>query len=396
MMWLQDIRDRALSPKAPVTSGRSNKMEKILFDNLVFVPAQLSKRPIDYFRERIETKTVIGKNSKRPLVLETPIFFAAMSFGALSKEAKIAIARASTTLGTATNTGEGGMLPEERKHARLLISQYSTGRFGVDNAYLKSADAIEIKIGQGAKPGQGGLLSGEKVTKDIAKVRKVPVGKPIHSPPYHPDIITPEDLKNKVSWLRKASGGKPIIIKLGAGDPEDIKISVKANPDAIAIDGCCGGTGAAPDIMLDDFGIPVLPALVEARRIMDRMKSKQDLLIGGGFSKGADMAKALALGADAVFLGFPLMLAMGCEYCRECYKGQCPLGISTQNPKLRKRFKMDKSVNAVVNYVKACTEEIKMAAAATGNRNVHDLKKQDLRALNLDTSKILNIKAVGL
>ncbi|MCK4497228.1 MAG: FMN-binding glutamate synthase family protein [Candidatus Aenigmarchaeota archaeon] len=396
MMWLQDIRDRALSSKAPTTSGRSNKMEKILFEELVFVPAQLSKRPVDYFRERIETKTIIGKNSNRPLVLETPIFFAAMSFGALSKEAKIAVAKASTVLGTATNTGEGGMLPEERKHARLLVAQYSTGRFGVDNVYLKSADAIEIKIGQGAKPGQGGLLPGYKVTEDIAKVRKVQVGKPIHSPPYHPDIRTLNDLKNKVSWLRKASGGKPIIIKLGAGDPEDIKISVKANPDAIAIDGCCGGTGAAPDIMLDDFGIPVLPALVEARNIMDKMKSKQDLLIGGGFSKGADMAKALALGADAIFLGFPLMLAMGCEYCKECYKGQCPLGISTQNPKLRKRFKMDKSVNAVVNYVKACTEEIKMAAAATGNNNVHDLKKQDLRALNLDTSKILGVKAVGL
>ncbi len=396
MMWLQDIRDRALSSKAPTTSGRSNKMEKILFEELVFVPAQLSKRPVDYFRERIETKTIIGKNSNRPLVLETPIFFAAMSFGALSKEAKIAVAKASTVLGTATNTGEGGMLPEERKYARLLVAQYSTGRFGVDNAYLKSADAIEIKIGQGAKPGQGGLLPGYKVTEDIAKVRKVQVGKPIHSPPYHPDIRTLNDLKNKVSWLRKASGGKPIIIKLGAGDPEDIKISVKANPDAIAIDGCCGGTGAAPDIMLDDFGIPVLPALVEARNIMDKMKSKQDLLIGGGFSKGADMAKALALGADAIFLGFPLMLAMGCEYCKECYKGQCPLGISTQNPKLRKRFKMDKSVNAVVNYVKACTEEIKMAAAATGNNNVHDLKKQDLRALNLDTSKILGVKAVGL
>jgi len=395
-MWLQDIRDRALSPKAPVTSGRSNKMGRIDFDDLVFVPAQLNKRPVDYFREKIETKTIIGKNSKRPLVLSTPIFFAAMSFGALSKEAKIAIAKASTILGTATNTGEGGMLPEERKHARLLIVQYSTGRFGVDDAYLKSADAIEIKIGQGAKPGQGGLLLGEKVTEDIAKVRRVPAGKPIHSPPFHPDIKTPEDLKEKVSWLRDVTGGKPIIIKLGAGDPEDIRIAAKANPDAIAIDGCCGGTGAAPDIMLDDFGIPTLPALVEARRILDRMGSKQDLLIGGGFSKGADMAKALALGADAVFLGFPLMIAMGCEYCKECYKGQCPLGISTQNPKLRKRFKMDKSVNAVVNYVRACTEEIKMAAAAIGNRNIHDMKKQDIRILNPELSKTLGIKTVGL
>ncbi len=395
MLWLEDIRDRASAKKAPVLSGRSNKMGRISFDDLVFVPAQLNKRPVDYFREKIESRTVIGKNSNRPMVLDTPIFFAAMSFGALSKEAKIAIAKASTALGTATNTGEGGMLPEERKNARMLIAQYSTGRFGVDSKYLKSADAVEIKVGQGAKPGQGGLLPGDKVTRDIARLRKIPFGKSVHSPPYHPDIVTPQDLKKKVSWLRKASGGKPVIIKLGAGNPEDIRIAVKANPDSIAIDGCCGGTGAAPEIMLDDFGIPVLPALVQARAIMDRMKAKQDLLIGGGFSKGADIAKALALGADAVFLGFPLMVAMGCEYCRECYKGSCPLGISTQDPKLRKKLDVEKAAERVTNYVRACTEEVKMAAAATGNKNVHGLKKEDVRCLSLDASKILKVKPVG-
>jgi glutamate synthase domain-containing protein 2 len=396
MMWLQDIKDRTLSPKALVSSGRSNKMGKLDFDELVFVPAQLSKRPVDYFREKIETRTTIGKNSKKPLIIDMPIFFAAMSFGALSKEAKIALAKASTILNTATNTGEGGMLPEERKYARLLIAQYSTGRFGVDSEYLKSADAIEIKIGQGAKPGQGGLLPAEKVTEEIARTRKVPVGKPIHSPPFHPDIKTPDDLRKKVSWLRESTGGKPIIIKLGTGNPEDIKIAVKANPDAIAIDGCCGGTGAAPDVMLDDFGIPILPAIAETRSIMDGMNSKQELLVGGGFSKGADIAKALALGADAVFLGFPLMIAMGCEYCRKCYKGECPHGIATQDPKLRKKLKMDDAVKSVVNYVRSCTEEIKMAAAATGNKDVHGLKSEDLCALSLEMSKMLGIKVVGL
>lgn len=396
MVWLHDIRKRALSPKAPMISGRSNKAGKIDFNDIIFVPAQLTKRPVDYFRERIESKTVIGKSSKRPLELDIPIFFAAMSFGALSKEAKIAIAKASTILGTATNTGEGGMLPEERKYARFLISQYSTGRFGVDDKYLKSSDAIEIKIGQGAKPGQGGLLPGHKVTEEIAKVRKIPLGKPVHSPPSHPDIKTPKDLKEKVSWLRKISGGKPIIIKLGAGNPEDIRIAVRADPDAIAIDGCCGGTGAAPDIMLDDFGVPVLPALANARKTMDKMKADQDLLIGGGFSKGADVAKALALGADAVFMGFPLMIAMGCEYCRECTTGHCPMGIATQDPKLRKKLDMKKAVGSVVNYVRACTEEIKMAAGATGNNNVHGMKKSDLRALNIDMAKTVGVKAVGL
>lgn len=396
MVWLKNIRDRALSPKAPVISGRSNKAGKIDFDDIVFVPAQLAKRPVDYFRERIESRTVIGKKSKRPLKLDIPIFFAGMSFGALSKEAKIAIAKASTMLGTATNTGEGGMLPEERKYARSLIVQYSTGRFGVDEKYLKSSDAIEIKVGQGAKPGQGGLLPGYKVTEEIAKVRKLPPGKPVHSPPFHPDIRTPKDLREKVSWLRKASGGKPVIIKLGAGNPEDVKIAVRADPDAIAIDGCCGGTGAAPVIMLDDFGIPVLPALASARKVMNRMKADQDLLIGGGFNTGAEMAKALAMGADAVFLGFPLMVAMGCEYCRECTKGQCPMGIATQDPKLRKKLDVKKSANSIVNYVRACTEEMKMAAAATGNRNVHGMRRSDLAALSLETSKMLGLRAAGV
>jgi glutamate synthase domain-containing protein 2 len=396
MPWLNSIRDRTLAPKAPVLSGRSNKTGKLDFDELVFVPAQLTKRPVDYFREKIESKTVIGKDSNRPMILETPIMFAAMSFGALSKEAKIVLAKASTILGTAANTGEGGMLPEERKYSRLLVAQYSTGRFGVDDAYLKSADAIEIKIGQGAKPGQGGLLPGDKVTKDIAKVRKVLAGKPVHSPPFHSDIKTPEDLRKKVSWLRKTTGGKPIIIKLGAGDPNDVRIAVKAGPDAIAMDGCCGGTGAAPEIMLDDFGIPILPALVQARSIMDKMKARQDLIVGGGFNKGADIAKALALGADAVFLGFPLMVAMGCQYCRRCYRGECPAGIATQDAALRKKLKTEKAVSAVVNYVRSCTEEIRMAAAATGNRDVHGLRKDDLRALNTDISKMLGVETVGL
>jgi glutamate synthase domain-containing protein 2 len=396
MVWIQDIKKRTLSPNAPTLAGRSDKINRSLFNDLIFVSGGLSKRPVDYFREKIDSKTAIGRSSAKPLELDTPILFAAMSFGALSKEAKIAIAKASTILGTADNTGEGGMLPEQRKYAKRLIAQYSTGRFGVDEKYLKSADAVEIKIGQGAKPGQGGLLPGHKVTEEIAKVRKVPVGKPVHSPPFHADINNAKDLKKKVSWIRDVSGGKPVIIKLGAGNPEDIRIAVNAGPDTIAIDGCFGGTGAAPEIMLNDFGIPTLPALVEARKIMDSMEAKQELLIGGGFNTGADVAKALALGADGVFFGFPLMIAMGCKYCRQCYKGQCPDGIATQNPMLRKKFNMGKSVDAVVNYIKSCTEEVKMAAGATGNRSIHGLDKNDMVALSHSTSKMLGIKSVGL
>jgi glutamate synthase domain-containing protein 2 len=389
--WVTEIKMRAAKGKPLVSGGRSNKLNKISFDDLVFMPAQLTKKPIDYFREKIVSETIIGKNSKQPLKLSMPILAGAMSFGALSKEAKIAIAKATTIVGTAANTGEGGMLPEERENAKILIAQYSTGRFGVDENYLKSADAIEIKIGQGAKPGQGGLLPGDKVTEDIANVRNVPMGEDIHSPPCHPDINCIDDLKKKVKWLRELTEGKPIIIKLGAGNvEEDVKLALKADPDVIAIDGMEGGTGAAPRVMLDDFGTPTLSAVVKARKVMGK-NSKQDLIVGGGFNKGADVAKALALGADAVFMSFPLLVAMGCTYCKQCYLGKCPMGVTTQDPELRKRLKIDPAAKNISNFLNACNEEIKMAAAATGKDNVHELDRDDLRSLSLLVEKITGI-----
>lgn len=390
--WVLDIKQRAMSGKPLVSGGRSDKLNKISFDGLTFVPAQLTKRPVDYFREEIISETIIGKTSKHPIKLKTPILVGAMSFGALSKEAKTAIAKASTVVGTITNTGEGGMLPEERENAKLLIAQYSTGRFGVDDDYIKKADAIEIKIGQGAKPGQGGLLPAGKVTADIAKVRKVEMGKDVHSPPCHPDIFSVEDLKKKVEWLRETSGGKPIIIKLGAGHvEEDVEIALKANPDIIAIDGMEGGTGAAPKVMLDDFGIPALSAIVRARKIMDKKKAKQELLVGGGINKGSDVAKALALGADGVFMSFSLLISMGCTYCKQCYLGKCPLGVTTQDSELRKNLNVEDASKKVANFLNACTEEVKMAAAATGNKNVHGLSRDDLRSLDLTTEKITGV-----
>ncbi len=377
---LTEVRTRLVLGKAPISSCRSNKVP-YNFDDLNFVPASLKKRPVDYFRENIYSDTIIGKTSEHPLKLKTPIIFAGMSFGALSKEAKIALARASSIIGTVANTGEGGMLPEERKEAKLLIAQYSTARFGVDEKYIKSADAIEIKIGQGAKPGQGGLLPKEKVTKEIAKVRKLKKIDDIHSPPYHPDIKSLKDLKNKVEWLRNLTKGKPIILKLGSFTKEDFKIALKAGPDVIAIDGMRGGTGAAPEIMLNDFGTPIIPSLVEARKIMRKAKASQDLIVGGGFNKGPDVAKALALGADGVFMGTSLLVAMGCMQCRQCYKGICPIGITTQDPKLRSKFNMKKAVNGLVNYVRACTEEVKMAAGACGYKNIHMLNRKNLISL---------------
>jgi len=353
----------------PVIGGRSSKLGKISFDDLIFVPAQLVKRPVDYYREKINSETVIGKNSKKPIKIQTPIVIGGMSFGSLNKEAKVALAQAATLAGTCANTGEGGMLEEERKEAKHLILQYSTGRFGITEEVLKKADAIEIKIGQGAKAGMGGFLPGSKVTEEIAKIRKVEVGKDIHSPAAHPDIKNIEELKERIDWLRKLTGGVPIILKLGACEAEDVRLAVKANPDVIAIDGMEGGCGAAPRVMLDEVGIPTIPALVKARKVLDEEKASQELWVGGGLNIGGDMAKALALGADAVFLGYSLMIAIGAE------------GEEEKSQK-------------IANFIKNCTEEIKLIAGAVGKDNIHDLSRDDLRALNSEIAKITKIKLV--
>ena len=390
--WLSETRQRATEGRPPISGGRSERLGRISFSDLVFVPKQLTGRPLDYFKDDISSETVIGKSSKRPIVLSTPVMISAMSFGSLSKEAKIALAKASSMIGTLTNTGEGGMLPEERQNASILVAQYSTGRFGVDENYLRLADAIEIKIGQGAKPGQGGLLPADKVTEEVAKVRNVTMGKVIHSPPAHPDIFSIGDLRKKVSYLRKATDGKPIIIKIGAGDVEkDVKLALKAKPDCIAVDGMEGGTGAAPIIMLDDFGIPTLAAVVKAKKAMGN--ARQELIIGGGINTGADVAKALALGANAVYIATSCLVAMGCIYCKQCFRGKCPVGITTQDEELRKKLDPNAEIK-VANLIRAMTEEAKMAAAACGKKSVHGLCRDDLRSMNSLTKHITKIPLV--
>lgn len=390
---IKKIQER--TERVPVFGGRSSKWKTNYLEDLVFIPAQLAKRPVDYFKDKINSKTILGKLSKKPFAIETPILIGAMSFGALSKEAKITLAKASTLAGTIANTGEGGMLPEEKKFAKKLIIQYSTGRFGITEEILKKADIIEIKIGQGAKPAQGGLLLKEKITSEIAQIRNVTGKEELHSPAYHKDIIDINDLKKKIDWLRKITNGVPIVIKLGVGDIEnDIEFAIKANSDIIAIDGLMGGTGAAPEVMLDEVGVPIIPALIRAKNRLKKLGAKQELWVGGGFNKGADFAKALALGADAIFVGFPLMIAMGCIYCRSCHLGKCPFGIATQDPELRKKLDVDVAAQKVANYIKNCNEEIKMIAGACGENNIHKLTPNHIRSLTTETAKIIGIKTV--
>jgi methylamine---glutamate N-methyltransferase subunit C len=391
--WVNQIKKRAV--KVPVRSGKSSKNGRVSFNDLVFVPAQLDRRPVDYYQEEIETETVFGRKSQKRFNISVPIIIGAMSFGALSKEAKTALAKASSLAGIVANTGEGGSLEEERKFADKLIVQYSTGRFGINQEVLERGDAIEIKIGQGAKPGSGGFLSKDKITSEIAQIRNVSGQEDIHSPAYHQDIKNQEDLKKKINWLREVSSGVPIIVKLSAGNIEkDIEIVASAQPDIIALDGMEGGTGAAPEVMLDEVGLPTMPALVRARRKLDDLNSDCELWIGGAFNKGGDIAKALALGADGVFMAFPFLISMGCVYCQQCHLGRCPGGIATQDQELRKNFNIEEAAEKAATFVNTCKEEIKMITGAVGKKKAQDLSPDDLRALNSETAEITRVKTV--
>jgi len=370
------------------------------FDDLVFLCAQTSRPPVDHYREPCNTEVVLGgRYAAKPIKLKMPVLIGAMSFGAISKEAKLAVAKAATKLGIAVNTGEGGMLREERDLAPILIAQYASGRFGVSASYLQSANAVEIKIGQGAKGGQGGLLMGEKVTEEVAKVRGIPVGSDAVSPARHLDIVGPEDLKMKIEQLREITDWKvPIMVKYSAGRVgDDVKIAAKAGADIIVIDGKQGGTGAAPDIIIEHAGLPTLPALVEAERALKEagVRDEVNLVISGGIRSGADVAKALALGADAVAIATGVMIAMGCRACGLCATGRCPRGIATQDPALRRRLRVGEAASMIENYLRATNEELEMFTQLTGKTDVRNLERDDLRALNLDSATITGVKLVG-
>lgn len=370
------------------------------FDDLTFLPSQLTRMSIDTYREDCKTQTVLGARfATKPLVIETPIMISGMSYGALSKEAKTALAKATDIVGTSINNGEGGLLPEERDNSYKQVVQILPSRMGFTLRNIEAADALEIIVGIGAKPGLSGHLMASKITKEIAEFRQLPEGIDLHSHPRHGDIFGADDLCLKMEELRDVTNGEiPIFLKLAAGRVwEDVKIAVKAGVDGIVIDGAEGGTGAAPVVASNNLGIPTLPALVQAVRSLEDMGVKEEisLIMSGGIKDGADVAKALALGADAVAIGTGAMIAMGCTVCLRCHEGKCAFGIGTQDPELRQRLDVDQAAQQVANYIQAMTNEAIILAKAAGKTKLTSLEREDLRSLTLEACAMTGIPLIG-
>ena len=397
------------------------------FDDLVFVTASASRYPIEGYRETCSTRTVLGSRyASQPLVLDIPITIAGMSFGALSGHAKEALGRAATTVGTSTTTGDGGMTPEEREASKSLVYQCLPSRYGFNPRDVHRADAIEIVIGQGAKPGGGGMLLGQKVSERVAGMRTLPAGIDQRSACRHPDWTGPDDLVMKIEELREATDWqKPIYVKVGATRVAyDVKLAVAAGADVVVVDGLQGGTGATQDVFIEHAGIPTLAAVrmaAEALREIGKHHEVQ-LIVSGGIRSGADVAKALALGADAVSIGVASLIALGCNrqawwdagsgrwvdamadyeglgtapgYCHHCHTGQCPVGITTQEPELEDRLDPEVGARWMTNYLRAMTMELTTLARACGKSDVHHLEPEDLVALTIEAAAMARIPLAG-
>ncbi|MCI9430458.1 MAG: FMN-binding glutamate synthase family protein [Lachnospiraceae bacterium] len=391
--YMKEIQEMAATGK-PIIEAMGTKMAMPNWDDILIMGAQLNPPPLEEHAQ-VDITTVIGKKAKKPMVLAGPVYISHMSFGALSKEIKTALAKGSAMAGTAMCSGEGGILPEERAAAEKYIFEYVPNLYSVTPENLKNADAIEIKIGQGTKPGMGGHLPGEKVTPEIAKIRNKPMGKDVISPSKFPDINTKEDLKELVDQLRMASEGRPIGIKIAAGKIEkDLEYCVYAEPDFITIDGRGGATGASPRIVRDATSVPTIYALYRARKYLDSVHAKIDLVITGGLRVSSDFAKALAMGADAVAIASAAMVAAACQQYRICGSGRCPAGVATQDPELRARVKIDACAQRVANFLNCSFEELRTFARITGHEKLHDIGVEDLATISREISEFTNISHV--
>ena len=387
------------------------------FDDLTFLSTGLTRFPLEGYKERCNTRTVIGaRYAENPLVLETPIYISGMSYGALSANAKTALGKGAALVGSASCTGDGGQLSSEREAADKLIYQVLPSRYGFNPHHMAEAQAIEIVVGQGAKPGTGGLLMGVKVLDDIADMRDLPQGIDQRSPARHPDWLGPDDLAVKIEQLREATDWRlPVHVKLGACRvDDDVKLAAKAGADAIVIDSSVAGTGASAEVLIEHSGIPTVPAIVMAREALRELGlyGKVSLIASGGIRHGADAAKALALGADAVAIGIASLIALNCNreipesdfeseigvpagLCHHCHTGKCPVGIATQDPELTKRLDPDEGAERVANFLNAMTMEMALLTRSLGKSDVHSLEPEDLAALTIEASAMARVPLVG-
>jgi methylamine---glutamate N-methyltransferase subunit C len=396
--------------------GWGSKRRLPHFDDLVFLGASMSRYPLEGYRERCGTDVTLGAlHAKKPIHLRIPITIAGMSFGALSAEAKEALGRGASEMGTSTTTGDGGMTSEERSSSKILVYQYLPSRYGMNPDDLRKADAIEIVLGQGAKPGGGGMLLGRKISDRVAGMRTLPAGIDQRSACRHPDWTGPDDLAIKIEELREITDWeKPIYVKIAASRTYfDVQLAVKAGADVIVLDGMQGGTGATQEVFIEHVGIPTLPALRQAVDALTElgMHRKVQLIISGGIRTGADVAKALAMGADAVSIGTAALIALGCnspKYEQDYQKlgtsagfyddyqdGNDPAGISTQDPELAKRLDPVVGGRRLANYLRVLTMETQTLARACGKSHVLNLEPEDMVALTVEAAAMAGVPLAG-
>jgi glutamate synthase domain-containing protein 2 len=386
------------------------------FDDLLFLGASMSRYPLEGYREKCGTDVVLGSRfAKKPIHLKIPITIAGMSFGALSAQAKEALGRGASALGTSTTTGDGGMTPEEREHSTILVYQVLPSRYGMNPDDLRRADAIEIVIGQGAKPGGGGMLLGQKITERVAAMRTLPIGIDQRSASRHPDWTGPDDLEIKIEELREITDWeKPIYVKVGASRPYyDTALAVKSGADVIVLDGMQGGTAATQEVFIENVGLPILAAIRPAVQALQDlgMHRKAQLVVSGGIRNGADVAKALALGADAVAIGTASLIALGdndpryeAEYQKlgttagaydDWHEGRDPAGITTQDIDLAKRLDPILAGRRLANYLAVLTLETQTIARACGKSHIHNLEPEDLVALTIEAAAMARVPLAG-
>lgn len=395
------------------------------FDDLVFLAASNSRYPLEGYREKCVTKTVLGTRfAKKPVELAIPITMAGMSFGSLSANVKEALGRAATELGTSTTTGDGGMTPEERMSSKTLVYQCLPSRYGFKPDDVRKADAIEVVIGQGAKPGGGGMLLGQKVSARVAGMRTLPAGIDQRSACRHPDWTGPDDLAIKIKELREITDWNvPIYVKVGATRTfNDVKLAVHSGADVVVVDGMQGGTAATQTVFIEHVGIPTLAAVRQAVDALEdmNMRGTVQLIVSGGVRSGADVAKALAMGADAVSIGQGVLFALGCNsetyiqdgqhklaindyekigtrpgFCHHCHTGKCPVGITTQDEVLEQRLQPEVGAKRLRNYFKTLNMELTTIARACGKSNVHHLEREDLVALTVEAAAMARVPLAG-